>query len=83
LAELEILQKNDFGDGRSRFEFTRKDDEHHHHHLICVRCGNVLEFDDDLLESLEEVIEGKSRFKVLDHDLKFYGYCQTCLEKLS
>lgn len=81
LAELGILQKNDFGDGRSRYEFTRQD-EHHHHHLICLRCGNVSEFDDDLLESLEAVIAKRTKFKVMDHDLKFYGYCHKCGETL-
>lgn len=81
LAELGILQKNDFGDGRSRYEFTRKD-EHHHHHLICLKCGEVSEFDDDLLESLETVIYKRNRFKVVDHDLKFLGYCQKCQSTL-
>ena len=82
LAELGILQKNDFGDGRSRYEFSRKD-EHHHHHLICLNCGDVSEFDDDLLESLEAVILKRNHFKILDHDLKFFGYCQKCQEALS
>lgn len=77
LAEIGVLQKNDFGDGRSRYEFSRHD-EHHHHHLICVECGEVSEFDDDLLETLEAVIVKRNGFKVLDHDLKFYGYCQKC-----
>lgn len=81
LAEIGVLLKNDFGDGRSRYEFSRKD-EHHHHHLICLRCGNVSEFDDDLLESLEAVIAKRNRFKVMDHDLKFYGYCDKCGETL-
>ncbi len=81
LAELGILQKNDFGDGRSRYEFNRED-EHHHHHMICLRCGNVLEFDDDLLESLEAIITKKTHFTVMDHDLKFYGHCQTCMDTL-
>lgn len=81
LAELGILQKNDFGDGRSRYEFARKN-EHHHHHLICMNCGEVSEFDDDLLESLETVIFKRNRFKVVDHDLKFLGYCQKCQSTL-
>lgn len=79
LAVIGVLLKNDFGDGRSRYEFSRKD-EHHHHHLICLRCGNVSEFDDDLLESLEAVIIKRNQFKVMDHDLKFYGYCKHCGE---
>ncbi|HHY28645.1 MULTISPECIES: Fur family transcriptional regulator [Desulfitobacterium] len=81
LAELGILQKNDFGDGRSRYEFNRKD-EHHHHHLICIKCGDVSEFDDDLLESLEAEIEKRNGYQVVDHDLKFYGYCNKCKSTL-
>ncbi|MHB1651252.1 MAG: Fur family transcriptional regulator [Desulfitobacteriaceae bacterium] len=82
LAELGILQKNDFGDKRSRYEFSRRD-EHHHHHLICLHCGSVSEFDDDLLESLEVMIGKRNKFKVTDHVLKFYGYCTECQEALS
>lgn len=84
LAEIGVLLKNDFGDGRSRYEFSRKDEHHrhNHHHLICLRCGNVSEFDDDLLEPLEVVIAKRNRFKVMDHDLKFYGYCYKCEEAL-
>lgn len=77
-AEIGILQKNDFGDGRGRYEFSPRGEHHHHHHLICMECGDVSEFDGDLLESLEKVIAERSGFKVLDHDLKFYGYCQDC-----
>lgn len=77
LSDINILQKNDFGDGRTRYEFSRKD-EHQHHHLICMRCGNVSEFDDDLLESLETMITKKNQFRVIDHDLKFFVYCQNC-----
>ncbi|HEX3014806.1 MAG TPA: Fur family transcriptional regulator [Desulfobacteria bacterium] len=80
LAELDILQKMDFGDGRSRYEFC-KQTEHHHHHLVCLRCHQVAEFDDDLLESLEGAIAAKDGFKIVDHDLKFYGYCRDCQDK--
>jgi len=82
LAEIGVLLKNDFGDGRSRYEFSRQDEHHHHHHLICLSCGSVSEFDDDLLESLEAVITKRTQFKVVDHDLKFYGYCNKCEEAL-
>lgn len=77
-ADLGVLQKNDFGDGRSRYQFSRQDEHHHHHHLICLRCGSVSEFDDDLLESLETMIGKRNKFKVVDHVLKFYGYCEKC-----
>lgn len=76
-AELDILQKMDFGDGRARYEFYESE-VHHHHHLICTKCGAVAEFEDDLLDSLESAIEKKSGFQIVDHQLKFYGYCSKC-----
>lgn len=80
-SELEVLQKMDFGDGRSRYEINEKTTPHHHHHLICLSCGKVKEFEDDLLETLETVISRKSKFTIVDHQVKFYGYCDECQEK--
>lgn len=81
LSDLEVLQKMDFGDGRSRYEINEANTPHHHHHLICMSCGKVREFEDDLLETLETAIARKSNFLIMDHQLKFYGYCQECQAK--
>jgi Fur family ferric uptake transcriptional regulator len=80
-SELEVLQKMDFGDGRSRYEINEKTTPHHHHHLICLSCNKVKEFEDDLLETLETVISRKSNFSIVDHQVKFYGYCEDCQKK--
>ncbi|SMB97891.1 ferric uptake regulator, Fur family [Thermanaeromonas toyohensis ToBE] len=80
LVDLDILQRINFGDGRARYEFSSRA-EHHHHHLICLACGKVLEFDHDLLESLENFITKKTDFQITDHQLKFFGYCRECREK--
>ncbi|MBP2663493.1 MAG: fur [Firmicutes bacterium] len=77
-SELEILQKINFGDGRSRYEINETSSPHHHHHLICLTCGRVIEFADDLLEDLETIIAKNSNFTIVDHQVKFYGYCQEC-----
>lgn len=81
LSELDILQKMDFGDGRSRYEMNETSTPHHHHHLICLYCGKVIEFEDDLLDDLENKISKKSSFTIVDHQVKFYGYCRECREK--
>lgn len=78
LSEMDILHKIDFGDGKLRYEINSDESEHYHHHLICLKCGCVMEFADDLLESLEHDIELKNGFKIIDHQLKFYGYCREC-----
>lgn len=77
-AKLGILHKIDFGDGRTRYEFRHSHEEHHHHHLICIACSRVDEFKDTLLEELENSIRKLHNFKIIDHQVKFFGYCREC-----
>ena len=82
LVQLGILQRMEFGDGCSRYEVNTIDPtRHHHHHLICTQCGKVEEFDDDLLENLEQDISKKTGFRVVDHQVKFFGVCKECQAK--
>jgi len=79
LSELGILVQVDFGDGCARYELNTADPNvHHHHHLICVKCKKVIEFEEDLLDNLEATISRKSGFKILNHEVKFLGYCKDC-----
>ena len=79
LTELGILVKVEFGDGCTRYELNTADPKvHHHHHLICVKCKKVIEFEEDFLDDLEETIAEESGFKILNHEVKFFGYCKDC-----
>lgn len=79
--KLNIVYKISFGDGCSRYELNLGTEAHHHHHLICLKCGKVSEVKLDLLEALEDEIEREVNFKIVDHNVKFYGYCQECLTR--
>lgn len=76
--ELNIIYKLNFNDGCSRYELNTNSGDHQHHHLICLSCGKVIEVQLDLLETLEEEIEKSGEFKIVDHNLKFFGYCKDC-----
>ncbi|MEW5919477.1 MAG: transcriptional repressor [Bacillota bacterium] len=83
LEELGLLQKMNFGDGRSRYELgpmetLDRHHHHHHHHLICLECGRILEVEEDLLSQLEKVVEEKHNFQIINHYLQFFGYCPAC-----
>ena len=79
LGSLGILLKIEFGDGCSRYELNTTDpNSHRHHHLICMRCHKVIEFDEDKLDELEEEIADKSGFEIVNHEVKFFGYCKDC-----
>jgi Fur family transcriptional regulator, ferric uptake regulator len=86
LSELNLIDKLNLGDGYVRYEISKKGKEetsHHHHHLICLDCGNIFAFQDDLLETLEERIKESMGFTVVDHEVKLYGHCKKCLGKQS
>ena len=81
LDELGFLHRIEFGDGKSRYELATGDSSHAHHHLICLSCGTVKEFGDDLLETLESFVSRTADFQITDHQVKFYGYCRECRNK--
>jgi Fur family ferric uptake transcriptional regulator len=77
--EFDIIKKLNFGDGCYRYELS-EEEKHQHHHLICIKCGRVYEFDGDLLDELEQKVEKSNEFKIVDHVVKFLGYCRECQE---
>lgn len=83
LVELDLVESIQLGDGYVRYEIGKFDGEeaHHHHHLVCLECGKVISFWDDLLDELEERIMESASFQVINHEVKFYGYCKECLIK--
>ena len=81
LSELHLIDKLNLDDGYVRYEIGKLGKEkfkHRHHHLICHNCGNVFSFEDDLLEALEQRIYESKGFRVVDHEVKLFGYCTKC-----
>lgn len=81
LSDLKLIDKLNLDDGYVRYEIGSESKEHcghHHHHLICLDCGKVLTFQDDLLENLEQRIKETMDFEVVDHEVKLYGVCSNC-----
>ncbi len=68
--EAGVVEKHDFGDGRSRYEEAGDD---HHDHLIDAKSGEVIEFFDAEIERLKEEIARRLGFKLIGHKLELYG----------
>ena len=68
--EANILERHDFGDGRSRYEEVS---DEHHDHLIDVQSGRVIEFQNQEIEALQEKIAKKNGMKLVGHRLELYG----------
>jgi Fur family ferric uptake transcriptional regulator len=69
--EAQILERHDFRDGRARFE-PAEDGDGHHHHIINVRNGEVVEFEDDALETLKRRIAADLGFRIVGERLELY-----------
>lgn len=68
--EVGLLDRHDFGDGRSRYEEASDD---HHDHLIDVQSGKVIEFHDEEVEELQRKIAAKHGYKLVGHRMELYG----------
>lgn len=85
LSELDLIERIHLDDGFVRYEIRdmRQKEHHRHHHLICMGCGKVLAFQEDMLEALESGVKQALGFQVTDHEVKLYGYCRNCSENQS
>ena len=75
LTQLELaglIQKNQFSDNQSSYEIKKQ----HHDHLICTKCGKIIEFMNDDLETLQEKISDKHQFRLDSHVMTLFGVCR-------
>ncbi|WMJ75846.1 MULTISPECIES: Fur family transcriptional regulator [unclassified Sedimentibacter] len=81
--EIGLVYKHNFDDGCSRYEILspNSNEVHQHHHLLCKKCGRIIEVKEDLMNSLEEMIEKQYNFEILNHVVKFTGICDLCRNK--
>jgi Fur family ferric uptake transcriptional regulator len=79
LAECGVANERRFGDGLTRYELA--DDMTHHDHLICVECGDITEFEEPRIESLQEKVADKYGFELRSHKHELYGICPKCVAK--
>ncbi len=76
LKESRVLEEQDFGEGKKLYE--RAQGRKHHDHLVCIRCGKILEFENDVIERLQDQEAKKHSFAIVYHSLKIFGFCRSC-----
>ena len=69
LEEAGLIERLEFGDGRSRYEEAGE----HHEHLVDIETGEVHEFYNEELETLKTEIAREMGYELIDHRLELYG----------
>jgi len=73
-----LVDRHHFESGQAVFELNEKG---HHDHIVCVSCGKVEEFYDELIESRQREVASDKGYEVTDHSLTLYGKCPNCQNK--
>jgi Fe2+ or Zn2+ uptake regulation protein len=49
-----------------------------HHHLVCLRCGSMTDFFDDVLDKIALPDTADYNFEKVDFRVQVRGYCKKC-----
>ena len=67
-----LVTRHHFEGGQAVFELERGP---HHDHIICVHCGRVDEFFDEVIETRQRAVAKKLGYTLRDHTMTLYGEC--------
>ena len=76
LKECGLVSERHFGDGMARYEPVREGE--HHDHLICLSCGEIVEFEDERIEARQDAVAAQHGFQIQSHKHEIYGLCARC-----
>lgn len=71
-----LVSRHNFEGGHAVFELNQSG---HHDHIVCVICGKVEEFYDDIIESQQLKVAKDKGYRITEHSLTLYGKCPDCL----
>lgn len=79
LVECGLISKYRFGESHSRYEkaFGRP----RHDHLICLDCGDIIEFVNDRLDRIQKEVCDENKFTLRNSTLQIFGICSNCQHK--
>ncbi|HIE34729.1 MAG TPA: transcriptional repressor [Campylobacterales bacterium] len=75
-----LINSISFGLDGKKYELNRGS---HHDHMICLKCGSIIEFFNEDLESIQETIAKNYGFSLITHQLNMYGICSKCQKKMA
>jgi len=74
LCDAGLANEHHFDDGITRYEIEHE----HHDHLVCTKCGKIIEFECQMIETTQIEIADRYEFRVLRHRHELYGHCADC-----
>ncbi len=76
LVKYNFVRKLELGEGKARYEY--KGGLGHHDHLICIECGDIIEFVNDEIERIQGLVCEQFNFTLVRHIHQLFGICSKC-----
>ena len=76
LVDAGHIKERHFKNESARYEYVEAGS--HHDHLICTSCGEVVEFNNETIEELQEKLAQDHNYKMTAHKHEIYGLCPKC-----
>ena len=73
--ELDLIDERHFAEEHHHFEAKAIGE---HHHLVCLGCGEVIEFESPLMKRMKRQLSRQKGFVVTDVEVRMMGYCARC-----
>jgi Fur family ferric uptake transcriptional regulator len=74
LVEMGILRELDLAESHKHYELLDPNAAPHHH-IICLNCNKTIEFEDEEINRLGEMIAKKYNIEVVDMQFQIFANC--------
>jgi Fur family peroxide stress response transcriptional regulator len=78
LKEIGEILELSFPEGSNRYDGRKP---YPHPHLICTKCQAILDPKVSSVDQMTAEIEQSSGYRILSHQLEFFGVCPACQKK--
>jgi Fur family ferric uptake transcriptional regulator len=78
LRDLGLIDEVRLGEDHYHYEIKAPA---YHHHLICLGCGQVLEFASSLAEELAAAVARRHGFEIREIRIDLTDYCANCRQR--
>ena len=76
LVDCNLIRTVEFVEHHLHYEHTYG--HKHHEHLVCLKCGKVIEFYNDVIETELKRVCKENKFILNGHKIESTGYCEKC-----
>ena len=73
--DMGLIEERHFTEEHHHYEVKLDVD---HHHMVCLGCGEVIDFISPLVDRMKTQVETEQDFMIKSVDIRVEGFCRSC-----